>query len=206
MSQFSRLILLLLTSVALCGCSTNPPIETNVSSFHSFGQTTRPSGSIAIVPHSSVADGLEFKHYAGKILGWLAQKGLYPASSASAANYLGTFSYRIDEGRQALVSAPILGQTGGGTALTTSPYGTATTFAPATFGVVGSSMGSVVLFTRFAELTIRNQKTGQVVWVGRARSEGGSSEIARVLPAMIQSMLQDFPNESGRTKTVALRD
>ncbi len=197
-----RFIVTVSASCLLAGCAL--PIESDVTSFHSFGASTSPRGSIAIIPAEGIADGLEFRNYARLVHSWLQKKGLTPASSISTADYVGTFGYTIDSGRQAIVSSPIFGQTGGGTALTTGTFGYATTYSPATFGVVGSRTDSAMLFTRVAQLTIKDRKTGRVVWEGRNQSVGGMGEIAGVLPTMIRAMLQDFPNESGRTKLVRL--
>jgi hypothetical protein len=197
-----RLITALVTSVLVVGCAL--PIGSDVTSFHSFGASSSPRGSIAIVPAQGIPDGLEFRNYAGLVLGWLQTKGLTPASSVGSADYIGTFSYSIDTGREQISSTPIVGQTGGGTAFTTGTYGSATTYSPPTFGVVGSSASSEMIYTRVAKLTIRDRKTRQVVWEGRNRSAGVIGEIAGVLPTMIKAMLQEFPNESGKTKWVVL--
>jgi hypothetical protein len=201
-SKVSRRLAALVTSLLVVGCAL--PIGSDVTSFHSLGASSSLRGSIAIVPAQGIPDGLEFRSYAGLVLGWLQKKGLTPASSVGAADYIGTFGYSIDTGREEISSTPIVGQTGGGTAFTTGTYGSATTYSTPTFGVVGSRTSSVTNYTRVAQLTIRDRKTGRVVWEGRNRSTGSIGEIAGVLPTMIKAMLQEFPNESGKTKFVVL--
>jgi hypothetical protein len=189
----------------VAGCAA-PPIVSEVTAFHTLAPNEATQGSIAIVPAAGVPDGIEFRTYAAQIHQWLRPKGLVPASSTANADYIGTFAFSIDGGTRQAVSRPIYGQTGGGAAFTTGSFGTATTYVPPTFGAVGSVSGVVSTFNRRADLEIRKRKTGEIVWTGRNLSWGSTGEIAAVLPTMIQAMLKDFPNESGKTKTVKLRD
>lgn len=214
----------------LSGCITMP-VESNVTSFHTISSPEGLRGTISIVPADSISDGLEFRSYASHALGWLNAKGLQAAPTPKKADYVGVLSYGIDSGRQELVSTPIYGGGGGssysvgavgtqlvsantysagGSSFTTGRIGnqpfTAIGSSSSSSGIVGSQTDSVTMFTRKVELSIKDRKTGRVVWIGRNQSEGTTGEIAKVLPNMLKAMLKDFPNESGKTKFVRLYD
>lgn len=199
-------------SLLLSGCATIPPLRSNVTAFHAFPANAAPTGTIAIVPEKNVPEGMEFQSYAARIHSLLSMKGLSPASSSATVDFIGTFSYGIDSGRTELYSRPVFGQTGGGSTFTTgnvyaggqSGSYSASSFTPATFGVTGVANETGVVYTRIAELTIRNRVTGKAIWQGRNRSTGSSGEIAQVLPTMIDALLKDFPGQSGKTRTFLL--
>ena len=198
-------------ALLLSGCAT-AVLQSNVTTFHTFSSADAPTGTIVIVPHKNIPDGLEFQTYAQRIQTLLSTKGLSPASSSGNADFIGTFTYGIDSGRSELYSRPVFGQTGGGTTFTTGTVyaggqsagysGYSTT--PATFGVTGVANEMGVAYTRIAELTISKSKTGQVIWQGRNRSSGSNGEIAKVLPTMIDALLKDFPGQSGKTRFISL--
>lgn len=209
------------------------PVESNVTSFHSISPTRGLRGTISIIPAKGLSDGLEFRSYATSALAWLKAKDLQPATSSGKADYVGTLSYVIDGGRQELVSTPIYGggggggssysvgavgtrlvtantYSGGGSSFTTGRIGnqpfTAIGSSSPSVDYVGSQTDSVSIFTRKVELIIKERTTGRTVWIGRNQSEGAYGEIAAVMPRMLQAMLQNFPNESGKTKFVRLYD
>ena len=76
-----------------------------------------------------------------------------------------------------------------------------TSYTTPTYGVVGAAPFSVTHHDRHLEIEIRDQK-GKSVFEGRANSTGTVSDIAGVLPQMIDSMFTEFPGESGKTERI----
>jgi hypothetical protein len=116
--------------------------------------------------------------------------------------------------REQTGSLPLYGQTGGGTTYHSgsfSSYGSSgynsgsfggTSYKPATFGVVGAMPYSHTVHDRYMLMTIRS-RSGTNVFEGKVNSSGSSSEIAAVLPEMIDSLFTGFPGQSGKTKRVS---
>jgi hypothetical protein len=198
-------LLIAISLCSLCGCMV---LESDVTSFHNFGTQSSPSGSIWIIPAEGMPESLEFSAAATRVYSFLQPKGLVRAKSAASADYVGKLAYGMEGASTS--SMPIFGRTGGGTALSSgtiySSRGSASyigsSSSPASFGIVGAM--PLTQHMRLLTLVIANRRTGEIVWEGRNRSKGSSGEIAKVLPRMIEAMLKDFPNESGKTRFVSL--
>jgi hypothetical protein len=145
--------------------------------------------------------------------GWQQQ-----SNQGAEPDMLVYFGYGIDDGQTVSGSMPLYGQTGGGTSYSyghvNTSYGTSasysgTTYTAPTYGVVGSIPYSTRIYNRSLWLEILDAKTSTAsspvkVFEGRVQSSGGSSDIAAVLPTMIEALFKNFPGPSGKTETINL--
>lgn len=109
---------------------------------------------------------------------------------------------------------PIIGQTGVssshtyGTLNTYGNYGiySGTTNYTPTYGIVGTTTVSKMQYTRELRLYIvRAQSLGtkklDILYEGSVKSVGSSSQLSRVMPAMIEALFKKFPGKSGETRS-----
>jgi hypothetical protein len=201
-----RNIVLVLLVGLLTGCGGG--VLTKVSVFHEFEEPV--SGlTYAIVPSKEQESSLEFRSYAKLVKAALGEYGMTetPLDQAKYAVHMG---YGIDDGEQVISSSPIIGQTGISGAHTTgriTSYGntasySATTYTTPTFGIVGSRTKSETVYRRYLNIDIIDvAKSGngkvQKVYEGRAESTGENSQLAAVMQAIVWSVFEDFPGESG---------
>jgi hypothetical protein len=123
------------------------------------------------------------------------------------------FAYGIDKGKGVVSSYPIIGQTG---AITCSSFdGTAQSYrcldsSPwptwPTYGVVGTRKIRQTQYTRLLRLDIVDKQAlaeGNIkkLYEGRVVSRGFSDQLAQVLPMMVKALFEDFPGQSGSTRT-----
>ena len=203
---FTLLIVLIVT-----GCAT-PRVVTNNTAF--YVDAYSPVGSIAVVSgEADVNNSLEFAAYKKKFESHLSLAGYTIERDPNKADYIALVAYGIDDGKTSTVSTPIFGQTSGGTTYSSGTvYGSGgsanysgTTYTMPTYGVVGSSTGSVTRYNRAIALDIVEAgsfKEGKPVKVyeGRTKSKGRCSVIVEVFDEMLEAMFSDFPGENGRNR------
>lgn len=197
---------LVIMSLFLSGCATPPVVNTSITTF--YGPEYRNIGSISVVAATTEQnDSLEFLHYKGKIEQKIASHGYKIVNNPTDAEFIALVAYGIDEGKNAIVSTPIFGQTGGGATFTS--YGTSSYTMPS-FGVVASSTNSETRYTRGIALDIVRAKDLQAghpkkLFELRAKSVGICSSIAAVFDEMLESIFTEFPGESGKARKVTLQ-
>ncbi len=203
-------IALVLGLLLLLTACTPAVVRTTTTTFYATGHEQR--GTIYVTAaDASLTSTLEFEHYKRKFEQKLLAVGYAPVTDLAAAQFVALVAYGIDNGKSAIVSAPIFGQTGGGVAKTYGSAGgtifSATTYSMPTYGVVGSSSSSVTEYTRAVALDILDaesvrQGKPKKIYELRAKSSGSCSVINGVFNEMLTSMFKDFPGETGNTKTV----
>jgi hypothetical protein len=197
---------LLFLAALLSGCAAPPRVETTTTTFHGPGHEAR--GTIAVRTADASADqSLEFRSYKPRIEQRLAAAGYTIA--AGRAEYVALVSYSVDAGTRAQVTLPIYGQTGGGTSYSfgtvqgadgPKPY-SGTTYNAPTYGVVGATTQSVVVYTRTIAIDIVDAVTRDKRYEMRARSAGRCGAIVEVFDAMLEAMFDAFPGENGRARS-----
>lgn len=166
------------------------------------------ASTFAFVPLPAEEGDLEYAAYRDQIRDALIAHGWQEAPPDRAARFV-TFAYAIDQGRVATVNMPVWGQTGIAGATTTGTYGygmyTGTTTYTPSYGVTGFVPVSVTQYSRVLRLEIVNRATGanekpQRVYQADVISVGTSGTLARVMPAMIEGLFEDFPGKTGQTR------
>jgi hypothetical protein len=120
------------------------------------------------------------------------------------------FAYGIDTGRAVDSSYPIIGQTGATTCPTfdgtPQSYRCSDSSPWPTYGVVGSRETRQTEYTRILRLDIVDKQAlaeGNIkkLYEGRVVSSGSSDQLAKVLPTMVKALFEDFPGQSGSTRS-----
>jgi len=204
-------IFIFLAVIILTGCAT-PRVVTNNTAF--FVDSYAPRGTISVVSgKEDVNNSLEFAAYRRKFEKKLSEVGYAIESDPNKADFIALVAYGIDNGETSTVSTPIFGQTSGGTTYssgTVSGSGgsvnySGTSYTMPTYGVVGSSTGSVTTYNRAIALDIVEAKSfkegkPKKVYEGRTKSKGSCSVIVEVFDEMLEGMFSDFPGENGRNR------
>ena len=211
-----------LSILFLGACQTTQPQQPRVIAYRTIyhNLSLEQKGDVFISAfQKEVNDSLEFKNFRQMIEQKLAQNGYSIVSEASASDLTLLVSYGIDSGdtQTHVGSVPVFGQTGGGyTTHTGSLYGTGSfgsysgsSYTMPTFGVVGSSAYSYQTTTFTRNLAVDILTTGSMssskpekVFEGRIVSRGCSSQIAEVMPYLLEAMFQDFPSSNGEVKSI----
>lgn len=205
-------VVLLMISLSACGGF----IRSEVEVFHQLGQTSRPV-RFAFLPLTDQENSLEYKTYADLVSQQLRKYQYTHITNEEPADgqfpdVIVIFDYAVDSGRQVLSSVPIFGQTGVSSSTTrgtintygnTATYSGTTTYTP-TYGVVGSSTVSRrkytrVLLLRMVEAKSLGTEKVNVLYQASVGSSGSSSQMSKVVPAMIKALFKYFPGKSGST-------
>jgi Domain of unknown function (DUF4136) len=119
-------------------------------------------------------------------------------------------AYGIDTGRGVVSSYPIIGQTGATTCSTfdgaPQSYSCSDSSPWPTYGVVGTRETSQTEYTRVLRLDIVDKQAlaeGNIkkLYEGKVVSSGFSGQLVKVLPKMVKALFEDFPGQSGSTRT-----
>jgi len=211
MKTITRMLALSLSLIFLSGCACF--VKSNVAVFHQLGEVPAPK-TYAFVPLKDQKNSLEYKTYIELVRQQLIKHQYREAISGETPDVVIALSYGIDSGKEKLASVPIFGQTGvsssttHGTLNTYGNYGTysgTTTYTP-TYGIVGSSTVSRTEYSRGLWLYIVDAKSVgtknlNVLYEGSVKSSGSSSQLSRVMPAMIEALFKEFPGKNGKTRT-----
>lgn len=203
MARLSALLLLL----GLCACG--PTIRSDVTVFHDL-----PSAGAAIryaaVPFKEQVGSLEHETYARLVKDKLAQRGFIEVPLTEAELLL-FISYDIDGGREVISSYPIIGRTGvaysytSGVVDSRGGFSAETTSIPS-YGVVGARTRSDTAYTRSLRIELLERtdlENGGIRkrYEAKVVSSGSSSQLAAVLPTMVEALFEDFPGRSGAART-----
>ena len=202
-----RTLLIFVLMTLFIGCAKY--VKTDVSVFHELS-TPVTGFTYAIIPGSDQSESLEFHSYAALLKAELDKLGMAEMPE-SKAQYLIYMSYGTDNGRQVFSSHPVYGHTGifgsfsTGSVVTrknTATY-TGLTLNTPLYGVVGTETHSELLFSRFLTIDIVDRTGGSMrkVYEAKALSIGDTAMLVTIIPAMIQSVFEDFPGQSGTTRS-----
>lgn len=208
--KYLKTIPLLMVAI-ITGCA-HSHVVTNHTAF--YVDSYSPKGSISVVSgEADINSSLEFSEYKKKFENKLSMSGYKIEQDPNKADYIALVAYGIDDGKTSTVSTPIFGRTGGGTTYSSGTvHGSegsvdynATSYTMPTYGLVGSSTGSVITYNRAIALDIveaRSFKSGQPkkVYEGRTKSIGTCSVIVEVFDEMLEAMFSDFPGKNARNR------
>ncbi len=208
------LTLIAVSSVIFSGCA-GTVVQSNVVRFHQL-PLLGAQRSFVIAPTEAQKGSIEFSTYANRISQKLAAYGWL--RSDRDPDYVVFVSYGIGDGQTVSGSMPIYGQTGGGTSYTSgtvrSSYGghgtySGTTYTQPTFGQTGSIPYTQTQYSRTLLITILDDKASQKgnpvkVFEGRVTSRGSNSDVATVMPNMIEALFNKFPGTSGKSEMIEM--
>jgi hypothetical protein len=205
-----KLIMLVTLGFVLTGCaSISPYVQTSSTTFQ--GQEHFGRGTISVIPFDKSQEGtLEFQSVSNYLLRKLAESGYTPVQTGSQSTYVAYITYGIDSGKTTMSSAPLFGQTGGGTSFSsgsvssgtrTGSYSGTTTTMP-TYGVIGVMPVSGSEYKRAVNIDVfkRTNTTPIKVYEMKAISTGSCGNINSILFSIIDGMFKNFPGENGKTK------
>ena len=191
----------------------------SVTVFHELPADTRGSTFAFASEVLGRPVALERKSYEALLRRELEAHGwqhIAAGSGAGSTDYIVNLVYDVGTSKTVTGSVPVFGQTGGGTSFSSGSisgpsgnysYSGSSYSAPST-GQVGSIPYQRTTRARGIGVTISNAQTPDIrqVYDGVMISTGRSGELAEVVPAMIQTLMRDFPGESGKVKRYASMD
>ncbi len=198
----------------LTGCGNS--VRTTTTVF--FAPDHQQRGTIFVMsPDSQVQHSLAFKYYQSRFNDKLKALGYRIAPSAKEAEFIALVSYGIDQGKDSVVSLPVLGQMGGGMEYQSGTVvidGKKTTYSGVhyrmpEYGVVGTSTQTVTTYTRAIAMDIIKADTlqsdlPQKVYEVRAISVGNCAVFLEVFDEMLEAMFMNFPNKNAQAVTVSV--
>jgi hypothetical protein len=155
-----------------------------------------------MIPFKEQEGRLEHKAYEETVRQELNAKG-FRETTVDQAQTVVFFAYGIDKGRAVDSSYPIIGQTGVETCTSTSCLDSSPW---PTYGVVGTRETRQTEYTRVLRLDIVDKQAlaeGNIkkLYEGKVVSNGSSNQLMKVLPPMVKALFEDFPGQSGSTRT-----
>ena len=204
-------ILLLILCVTLSSCvASTPKIITSSTTFHGPQHSQR--GSVSVQPIDDYQrDSLEFNAVRTYLNQKLIGKGYVTAYTIADSDYVALITYGIDNGTTITSTAPIFGQTSGGSSYTSGSVNTgvsratfnSTTTNIPTFGLVGAVPVSRRIYKRVVLINIwRNTNPPVKVYEMKGISTGSCGNVNGVVRYIIDGMLTNFPGENGITKNI----
>jgi len=194
-------VLSLAVALVLGGCARD--VRTEVTRFH--GGHLPAGETFAVLPVESTKAGPEFDSYAEMVAEELAGHG-FKRTTPDQATLQALIDYGVSEGRTKIESRP-------GYAYPHYSYYVGYNRHPFHYGFyspfhhdgyLGPDIRTETVYTRTLTIKIRDTRADEVVFEGRALSEGPTQEISKIMPYLVESMFRNFPGESGTTKLVKI--
>ena len=203
---FKTLLIGGIITTLMTGCSS---VISNVSVFHKLPKTdVKEVTYYSFMDLENQKNSLEHETYKDKLKKHLKLKNFIEKDNS---NLIISIQYGIDDGKEELYSVPIFGQTGVSSSHitgTVTSYGggygsfSGTTSYTPTYGITGSSTGSGSVYKRMLNMYIYDKSQNIVVYEGKVLSKGSSGQLLPVIDEMMESLFQEFPGESGKSRTV----
>lgn len=203
-------LIALLAALVLGGCAPAPHVSTEVTTFHNLVDVPRGK-TFVMLPGKDQEGSLEWRTYANLVAGRLERLGLVRTHELTKETDLAVYvRYAIDSGRTSVSSAPVFGQTGGGTTATTTGYIGRTpisgsTYTAPTFGVTGYVPVESTTFTRGVKITIYDVKRSlddgkaAAVYEATGISSGATGNLNLIMPYILDGMMEGWPGVPGTT-------
>lgn len=206
--------------LALSACAT--PFQANVQRFQQMppaqGQTFTVTTS-----NPALANGLEFKHYAGLVEQKMVALGYRPAAGA-AADLTVNLDYGIDKGRQRIVrdpfydSDPFWGPWGSYYGRPYGYYGRpfgyyGPRYAPYMLGWndpflygpgFGRNVSSYTVYQSHLGMQIERAGSKERLFEGSAEALSRDNDLTYLVPNLVDAMFTGFPGNSGEKVRIAV--
>lgn len=200
--------------IALAGCAEN--FNARVSRFQALPPASGQSFAVQ-ADDPRLQGGIEFGQYAQLVTAQLVHQGYRPAAEPSHADFVVHVGYKVDSGRERVVSSyggygyGGFGYGHGGFGYPYGLYGRRFIYGfldPFLYGGFGGFGGSDVtsytVYTSQLNLRIDRTDTGQRVFEGTARAESRDDELPHLVPNLIEAMFTGFPGNSGQTVNISI--
>lgn len=208
-----RVLFGILLALLLSGCGASRFVA-EVTQFHDLG-VAKARPTFIVVPADKAKDGsLEFKAYGGSIAGELERLGFRRVATDQETDFIVLLDYGVGPGEVRSYPAPVYGYypdqvtTIRGVRKDGKRF-SANVFESGGFVPLGYSEVTETLYQRSLTLEMVDAaawQRGQTEkrYEGRVTSHGPESEIAAVMPLMIQALFLEFPGDNGASRTVVL--
>lgn len=190
-------LFILVAALLVTGCAAR--FEADVTRFNDMAAA--PAGqSVAVVAKRQDFDkSIEFERYASEIQNRLLAEGFTAPRDGEAPVIFAEVDYGVGQGKPALrdndnpvsVGVGVAGGSRGGLGVGLSTG----------FGIGGGS--SAPSYMRYFTLILSRADDGRRIFEGRVVSEGKSTDIAKVMPLMIDAMFENFPGANGETRSIS---
>lgn len=197
-----------LALLTLGACTT--PFKADVARFQ---QLPPPQGQSFTVTSldPALAGGIEFGMYADMVTKEMSELGYVQASDPANADMVVSFAYRIDNGREKVVSD---GGWGAGWGPGWGPgfigrrgfvgayyWGF---YDPFIYGPGFNDVYSYTVYTSALDLQIDRVADNQRLFEGRAEAQSRSKRLQYLVPNLIDALFTDFPGKSGETVRISI--
>lgn len=185
---FKSILTQLSVLILLSAC--NSSYTTEVVSFHDL--TASSGNKVVIVAGRDVKAGSSFENFANTIEAKLVHEGFDPANGAEA-DIVVTVNYKIKEKVE----------------LPTSFYWRDTIFMSEPNLTHQARLYNDFTYPtqhlRYLDITM-SDKSGRVLFESSGISIGGSRQLDKILPFMLEALLDNFPGQSGTVKSITVNE
>ncbi|WP_076068681.1 DUF4136 domain-containing protein [Sphingomonas montana] len=200
-----------LSLLALSACAT--PFAADVSRYQ---RMPAPQGQSFVVQalDPDKRGGLEFAQYASYVTQELARQGYRPAATPSAATFVVSLDYGVDNGNEKVVSTPGFGGGfgyggfGGFGRFGYGRYGFGSPFfygyGDPFFGGGYNNVQSYTYFTTFLDMQISRTADGERLFEGKAKARSRTDSLPRIVPNLVEAMFTAFPGRSGEEVRITI--
>ncbi len=206
-SRAPALALLLAAFLLLAGCAT--PFRAQVSRFQVLPP---PSGETFVIEPADQrnAGSLEFRSYARVLQQALERQGYRLASDRASAQLVVRMDYGVGPARERVDTRP--GAWGGWGGWYGRPWGWGAGWGgwggwgwgDPWWGWGAPDVYSYTVYPSFVEVTVARAADGVSLFEGRARSTTRNSDLAFLVPRLIEALFTGFPGNSGETVNVRI--
>ena len=193
---------LLIATVLLAGLSGCTLLRSEVEVWHQLPKDISGT-TYVMIPFKEQEGSLEHKVYEEAVRQELNAKGFRETTIGQAETVV-FLVYGIDTGRQVTSSHPIIGQTSASSCSTGLRSDQPCTWP--TYGVVEKRLTKQTEYKRVLIVDIvakQGLAEGNIkkLYEGKVVSSGFSDQLDQVLPTMVKALFEDFPGQSGTTRT-----
>ena len=208
MNKVLGIFLLGLLSAATFGCASARSYQVQVNGYtDSTAPLLAPGASIFVIEDPKAQNPLLEKEIKGKIDNLLVKHG-YSLAPYDKAQFYVLFTYGLGTPQTVSVTAPSWGVGFG--------FGTGYWGPGATYGFYWPGWGpyyteTQALYDRWLRLNVvegkhyRETGKSRTVWVGEARSTGGSSDLREILNPLLVAAFEQFGKNTGRALPTTIK-
>ena len=193
---------LLIATVLLAGLSGCTLLRSEVEVWHQLPEDISGT-TYVMIPFKEQEGSLDHKAYEEAVRQELNAKGFRETTEDQAETVV-FLDYGIDTGRAVTSSHPIIGQTSASSCSTGLRSDQPCTWP--TYGVVETRKTKETEYKRVLIVDIvakQGLAEGNIkkLYEGKVVSSGFSDQLGQVLPTMVKALFEDFPGQSGSTRT-----